>query len=121
MRRWLLLLIMAIPSAAEAQFNDHDGQLTIVWVSPSYGNPLDHYIWSYKINGVADSVTGQSAAGDTLNSSAILADVGDWAIFDIRAVSIFHDTSAVALSDTAYYNPEQSIGPPRGVNWIQGP
>jgi hypothetical protein len=109
-----------LPAIALAQFNDHDGHLVVTWSAPNTGNPLDHYIWSYKINGVADSLTGSSTATDTLNSAVNLAHIGDWAIFKIRAISIFSDTSTTVYSDTAYYNPEQGIGPPRGVNW-RGP
>ncbi len=117
----ILLFVLLLPSLAAAQFNDHDGHLEATWSPPDYGNPLDHYIWSYRINTVADSVTGQSPAEDTLENSVILADVGDWAIFYIRAVSVMNDTSVFTIADTAYFNPEEDIGPPVGVNWIQGP
>ena len=120
-RLFVLILLLSIPSIASAQFNDHDGQLDVTWQAPDYGNPLDHYIWSYTINNVADSVTGTSSAEDTLDNSVTLADVGDWAIFYIHAVSVVNDTSEVAISDTAYYNTEDGIGPPSGVTWIQGP
>ena len=120
-RLFVLILLLAIPSITSAQFNDHDGQLEVTWQPPDYGNPLDHYIWSYTINSVADSVTGTSAAEDTLDNSVTLADVGDWAIFYIRAVSVVNDTSEVVVSDTAYYDTEDGIGPPSGVTWIQGP
>ena len=122
MRKLLLLfLIIVLPSTAMAQFNDHDGQLEVIWSPPDFGNPLDHYIWTYEINGVADSVTGQSPGEDTLENSVTLTTIGDWAVFYIQAVSILNDTSIVAMTDTAYYNPETGIGPPVGVNWIQGP
>lgn len=117
----ILLFILLLPSMAAAQFNDHDGRLQATWSPPEYGNTLDHYIWSYEINSVADSVTGQSPAEDTLEISVTLMDIGDWAIFNIRAVSVVNDTSIVAVSDTAFYNMETGIGPPVGVNWIQGP
>ncbi len=121
MRILILLIVLSAPSLVRAQFNDHDGMLTATWSPPEFGNPLDHYIWSYEINAVTDSLAGESPAGDTLETSAVLADIGDWAIFHIRAISIMNDTSVVAVSDTAYYNPETGIGPPTGVNWIQGP
>jgi hypothetical protein len=116
----LLILMLALSSIAFAQFNDHDGQLEVTWQPPEYGNPLSHYIWSYKINGVADAITGISEAADTLENSATLANVGDWAIFYIRAISVVNDTSEMIVSDTAYYNTETGIGPPIGVTWIQG-
>lgn len=121
MKTTLLICLLVLSVQANAQFNDHDGQLDVSWQAPDFGNPLDHYFWSYEVNSVVDSLTGQSNAQDTLESSMVLATVGDWAIFRIWAVSTFDDTSIVAISDTAYYNPEEGIGPPTGVNWIQGP
>jgi hypothetical protein len=117
----LVMFLLILPSIALAQFNDHDGHLEVIWQEPEYGNPLDHYIWSYTINSVVDSVTGTSAAEDTLENSVTLAEVGDWALFYIRAISTVNDTSEVAISDTAYYNTGTGIGPPVGVTWIQGP
>ncbi len=116
----LVVIIGLTPLVALAQFNDHDGHLVVSWQPPAYGNPLDHYIWSYTINGVVDSVTGTSAGVDTLNNSVTLTAIGDWAVFHIRAVSTVNDTSTVAYSDTAFYNTGEGIGPPRGVTW-QGP
>lgn len=122
MKRILIIFLLPLlGSSALAQFNDHDGHLVATWSPPSYGNTLDHYIWSYTVNGVIDSVTGISPSDATVDSSVVLAEVGHWAIFNIRAVSVLNDTSLVAVSDTAYYNTEQGIGPPTGVNWIQGP
>jgi hypothetical protein len=115
------LLLLLMPALSQAQFFDHDGQLEITWAEPGYGNPLDHYIWSYTINGVTDSITGTSAAGATADSSVTLNEVGHWAVFHIRAVSTVSDTSVVVVSDTAYYNLGTGIGPPTGVTWIQGP
>lgn len=120
-KKLLLIMILAVPSAVTAQFYDNDGHLEVIWSAPSSGIPLDHYIWSYEINGVADSLEGQSTAPDTLEDSVDLAEIGDWAIFSIRAVSIFADTSAAAITDTAYYNPETGMDPPRRVRWRQGP
>ncbi len=117
----LLLLLLAVPSLVNAQFNDTDGQLQASWQAPDYGNPLDHYIWSYTVNGVVDSITGSSASDVTTDNSVTLATVGDWAVFSIRAVSTVNDTSVVVVSDTAYYNLGTGIGPPTGVTWIQGP
>jgi hypothetical protein len=115
------ICIWLIPAAASAQFHDHDGHLSVRWQAPAYGNPLDHYSWSYTINGVADSILGTSQAADTLNSAVNLATIGDWAIFKIRAISTIHDTSTWAVSDTVTYDTDSGIGPPRGVTWIQGP
>ncbi len=117
----LLLMLLALPAVANAQFFDNDGQLEVEWAAPDYGNPLDHYIWSYEINGVADSVTGTSVAVATTDNSVILAEIGHWAVFSIRAVSTVSDTSVVMVSDTAYYNLGTGIGPPTGVTWTQGP
>jgi hypothetical protein len=114
-------LIFALASTASAQFHDNDGQLRATWASPDWGNPVDHYIWSYTVNGVADSVTGSSAAIDTVESSVTLDNLGDWAVFHIRAVSVLSDTSVEVVSDTAYFSLGTGIGPPRGVTWIQGP
>jgi hypothetical protein len=116
----IVAILIMLPALAAAQFYDTDGHLVISWQAPATGSPLDHYIWSYTINGVVDSVQGVTAASGVRDSSVTLAQVGNWAIFKIRAVSIFSDTSVVVSSDTAYYNPGQGIGPPRGVTW-QGP
>jgi hypothetical protein len=122
MKKFLaVLLIFIIAPNALAQFNDHDGHLVATWSPPSYGNTLDHYFWSYTVNGVVDSVTGTSPADATIDSTVVLAEIGHWAVFNIWAVSVINDTSVVAVSDTAYYDTEQGIGPPTGVNWIQGP
>lgn len=117
----LIVIFGLIPAAVLARFNDLDGHLVVTWQPPAYGNPLHHYIWSYTINGVTDSLRGTSPAADTLNNSVTLSNVGDWAIFHIRAVSTVNDTSSAAVSDTAFYNTGLGIGPPRGVTWIQGP
>lgn len=115
-----VIILGLCPLAALAQFHDHDGYLTVRWQPPAYGNPLDHYSWSYTINGVIDSLVGTSPATDTLDSSVTLAAVGNWAIFKIRAISTVQDTSTWAVSDTAAYDTDSGIGPPRGVTWIQG-
>lgn len=117
----ILMLLLVLPVSVLAQFNDHDGNLVVTWEAPDYGNPLDHYTWSYTINGVVDSLTGVSPSSAVQENSAILANVGDWAIFSIQAISVVDDSSDVIVSDTVYYNTELGIGPPRGVNWIQGP
>jgi hypothetical protein len=119
--RKLILIVLLIPVAAPAQTHDHDGQLTVAWLPPDSGAVLDHYLWRYTINGVIDSIRGVSPASDTTNSDVTLSTVGDWAIFRICAISIAHDTSDWAVSDTAIYNPDGGIGPPRGVIWIEGP
>jgi hypothetical protein len=117
----LLLMLLALPAVANAQFFDNDGQLEVIWAAPDYGNPLDHYVWSYEINGVADSVSGTAVSGATSDNSVALAEIGHWAVFRIRAVSTVSDTSVVIVSDTAYYNLGTGIGPPTGVTWTQGP
>ncbi len=121
MRRLFLGILVFVPALALAQFHDHDGHLQARWQAPAVGTPLSHYLWSYTINGRADSLTGIAAAGDTLHNTVILAEVGDWAVFKIRAISVVHDTSTWAVSDTAIYDTDTGIGPPRGVSWIQGP
>lgn len=109
------------PTISTAEFHDHDGHLVALWLPPAYGTPLDHYEWTYTINGVADSVTGISAAGDTVENSISLSSIGDWAVFKVRAISTVQDTSTWAVSDTVMYDTDTGIGPPRGVTWIQGP
>ena len=116
----IVFILMLAPALAFGQFYDHDGILKVTWSAPSEGNPLDHYIWSYNINGVVDSITGSAAIADTINEEVTLANYGDWAIFNVQAVSIFDDVSAPAVSDTAFYKSEEGISPPRFVNWIQG-
>jgi hypothetical protein len=121
MKKLAVGIFLLFPVIASAQFHDHDGLLSVNWQPPGVGNTLDHYQWAYIINGVPDSVVGTSAAGDTLENSVALANIGDWAVFKVRAISVVYDTSTWAVSDTAYYNTETGIGPPRGVTWIQGP
>src|SRR5512140_2647090 len=111
MKKLLLLVALAtLPALALAQFHDHDGHLVIRWSPPNTGNTLASYVWSYNINGRADSLTGTASATDTTNSSVTLTHVGDWAIFKIRAVSVVNDSSIWAVSDTAYYNTDSGIG-----------
>ncbi len=116
-----LAALAIIPATALAQFHDHDGHLQVRWSPPSNGNTPAGYIWSYTINGRIDSLTGTSPAADTTDNSVTLANIGDWAIFRIRAVSVVYDTSIWVVSDTAFYNTDSGIGPPRMVDWIQGP
>ncbi len=99
-----LLTVILIPSMSAARFIDLDGQLHVHWSPPAYGGTVDHYLWSYNINGVADSITGSSPAIDTSNASVTLANTGDWAIFSVRAVASAGDTSTAAVSDTVLYS-----------------
>jgi hypothetical protein len=121
MKRLLAGILVVIPTVSTAEFHDHDGDLIAAWQPPAYGTPLDHYEWSYTINGVVDSVTGISAADDSLDNSVALTAIGDWVVFKVRAISTVQDTSTWAVSDTAVYDTDTGIGPPRGVTWIQGP
>ncbi|NOY88698.1 MAG: T9SS type A sorting domain-containing protein [FCB group bacterium] len=98
-----IIFIMSVPSLVWANFIDLDGHLNIVWSPPTYGNQLDHYFWTYTINGVADSITGTSPANDMVESSVVLDDPGDWAVFGIKAISTQNDTSIVAVSDTVFF------------------
>lgn len=116
MKRLLVCCLLLLSSAALA-VNDHDGDLKIQWVAPTGGNPLDHYEWSYDINGVVDSVTGTSSG--TFDNSVVLADVGDYAVFRIRSISTIGDVSNYAVSDTVYFDTELGINPPSGLMWIQ--
>ena len=106
----LAAVLLLLASFSQAQFIDYDGHLLITWSEPQSGNPLDYYYWSYTINGIVDSITGTSSADDTLDNSVSLANSGDWAIFNIKAVSIFNDTSTSVSSDTACYMALGNIG-----------
>ncbi len=99
----VFIILGMLPLDASAQFYDQDGQLAISWSPPRNSDSLSHFVWEYVINGVADSVTGTAAADDTLDQSVVLTYSGDWALFSIRSVSINFDTSAAAVSDTAFY------------------
>jgi hypothetical protein len=109
MKKYFLFVFLAIPSLLAAQFPTDNGHLIIVWMPPDWGNPLNHYIWTYTINGVNDSIIGWSSAQTSMDSSAILNNVGDWAVFKIRAISTLSDTSIEVMSDTAILIETQGI------------
>lgn len=109
MKKYFLLIFLAIPSLLSARFITDNGHLIVAWLPPDYGNPLDHYVWAYTINGVSDSITGWSSAQTTSDSSAVLSNDGDWAVFKIRAISTLSDTSIQVISDTAVYIESQGI------------
>jgi hypothetical protein len=109
MKKISLLLFLAIPSLLSAQVPADSGNFIIAWMPPDQGNPLDHYIWTYTINGVDDSIIGWSSAQTTRDSSAVLTNVGDWAVFKIRAISTLSDTSIQVISDTAILLESQGI------------
>jgi hypothetical protein len=105
MRKIIIGVVLTLlPSIAAARFVDVDGHLHANWSAPAYGDPVDHYIWSYNINGVVDSVTGSSPAIDTSDASVTLTNTSDWAIFSVRAVGSSGDTSTAAVSDTVVYS-----------------
>lgn len=108
----VLTLVLAIPSLVAARFVDTDGHLRANWSAPAYGGPTDHYIWSYTINGVIDSITGSTPATDTTDASVILANTGDWAVFSVRAVAVAGDTSTTAVSDTVVYSITVDVNDP---------
>jgi len=95
---------MLIPGIAWGGFVDLDGHLVISWQPPDFGDAVDHYAWSYNINGVTDSVTGTSFAGELIENSVTLIGTGHWAVFNIWAVTASGDSSVVAASDTAVYS-----------------
>lgn len=109
MKKIFLLVFLAIPSVLAALDPTENGDLIVAWQPPDQGNPLDHYIWTYTINGVDDSIIGWSSAQTTAESSAVLTNVGDWAVFKIRAISTLSDTSIQAISDTAILLETQGI------------
>jgi hypothetical protein len=109
MKNILMLVLLVIPSLSAARVAFDNGDLIIAWLPPDQGNPLDHYIWTYTINGIEDSITGWSSARTTSDSSAVLTNVGDWAVFKIRAISIISDTSIQVISDTAVLLESQGI------------
>lgn len=118
MKKLLALVIILMPVLAFGQFHDYDGHLEATWQPPTWGNPVDHYTYSYEINGVQDSLTGNTS--NTFESSVSLANLGDWAILRLRSVSIFSDTSSMIVSDTAFYADQNGIGPPGFIQWVQG-
>ena len=111
----IFLISLALPAAG--QFRDDDGHLVAVWQAPSNGNPLSHFELRYyvNINGVLDTIDVQTA--NLVDSTVQLPNVGDWAIFDIRAVSTFNDLSIWVQSDTALYAQRTGIDPPKGIAW----
>lgn len=120
----LLALIAMAAIPAQAQFKDDDGQLTAIWETPACltsvpptCNPLKNYeLWYYtNISGVVDSL--QVFTTDLSDSSIILPNVGDYAWYRIRSVSVVDDYSAWVTSDTAYFDLGTGIDPPAGVTW----
>lgn len=99
----LILFGIFISDSGKAQSIDIDGFLEVAWNAPAYGDPVDHYIWSYTINGVKDSVTGTSSNAILTDNSVQLINLGDWAIFSVQAISVSSDTSTASVSDTVYY------------------
>jgi hypothetical protein len=104
-RQLILILIsfMGLAAMSWADVVDPDGELSIRWSAPSLGDPLSHYEWTYTINGVVDSVTGTSAASDTMDESVVLTERDDWAIFTIKAISIHGDKSPPVTSDRVIF------------------
>lgn len=117
MKAWVIVGCIVLIASAAFAYSDHDGALKIQWVHPTGGNPLDHYEWSYDINGVTDSLTGTTTG--TVENSVTLGAVGDYAVFRIRAISTIGDVSSYAVSDTAFFDTELGIDPPSGLTWIQ--
>lgn len=99
-----IILMFFLVEYAVARYDDFDGHLKIFWSPPAYGNTPHSYVFSYTINGISDSVTGVSPINVQSDSSVILANQGDWAVFSIRAISTQGDTSTLAISDTAYFS-----------------
>ena len=109
MKRLFIIIFLVFAAIISTLNIAQGGRLIVSWSPPDQGNPLDHYIWSYTINGVNDSLTGWSSAQTTIDSSAVLGHYGDWAVFKIRAVSTSWDTSTAAISDTAILLEAQDI------------
>ncbi|MEW6411008.1 MAG: T9SS type A sorting domain-containing protein [Candidatus Zixiibacteriota bacterium] len=109
-----LLLLILMPGRLLSQSVDSDGHLLVRWGPPPYGDNLDHYAWSYNINGVNDSVTGTSSSSVTQDNSVTLERPGDWAIFSIRAVSVYNDVSQAATSDTVSFMTVVGVDDPQG-------
>lgn len=99
-----LTIVLIISTSAYTAVNDPDGVLNVEWSAPAYGKTVDHYIFSYDINGVTDSVTGSSLSGFTTDNSVTLENLGDFAVFKVRAVSVDDDTSSFAYSDTVIFS-----------------
>jgi len=110
----LLILVVGF-SVSEAQFHDPDGILGAGLVYPTTGNPFDHFVVSYDINGVVDSIVVETTAN--FDSSVVLANPGDSCIARMIAISVFNDTSNVITSPIAYYADPSGIGDP-GFFWI---
>jgi hypothetical protein len=102
---------------ANAQYMDNDGQLACQWGQPTFGSEiLKEYLLAYTVNGVDSSIVVVDLTIQE-DSTIVLANIGDWAVVEVRSISIFDDTSVAVISDTAYYNEGTGIGPPNGVIW----
>jgi hypothetical protein len=103
----LIIFILIIHSVSFGQSGhsyDHDGHLTITWSSPGFGDPAAYYEWSYNINGQTGALTGTTQAGDPLRDTSVILDqIGDWAVFSVRVFSIYGDSSEWVISDTVVY------------------
>ncbi|KAA3636963.1 MAG: T9SS C-terminal target domain-containing protein [Calditrichaeota bacterium] len=101
---FLLLLLALTVSPVTAQYIDLDGNLSINWSAPIYGDAVASYHWSYTINGVTDSITGINSSAQLSENSAQLDNIDDWALFSIWSLSVNGDSSAISVSDTVYYS-----------------
>ena len=110
-----LCILFVGAGEASAQYSDDDGQLIASWFAPTVGNPASHYLLSYEINGVLDSIT--VVTPNLEDSSAVLTVLGDYAVVHIRAVSIKGDISVPMVSDTARYFLSTDINPPTWNTW----
>ena len=110
------VLVLLIAITCNGQFKDSDGRLAAHWNPPTFGDPVSHYAFSYDINGIKDSISGGTSL--LYDSSAVLTNLGDSAVFHIVAISIFNDTSATATSGVAVYA-KGIIGPPIDVIWVR--
>ena len=77
----LAMLIMVVTSKAADV--DNDGILGAAWSAPVAGNVPTGYALAYTINGVSDSVVVEVVG--LKDSSAVLTNIGDWALLDIRS------------------------------------
>lgn len=113
---FLILVAFGLVMNVFAAVKDSDGNLIATWNPPQFGNPVAKYVLKYTINGVIDSITTEVLAPNTEDSSVVLTNPGDWAVYNIVAISIFDDTSVTVTSDTVYFD-MGFIDPPTGVTW----
>lgn len=95
---------------------DSDGQLGSAWDPPATGNPPVSYSLSYEINGIVDSIQIGIPATQLKDSSAVLVNIGDWAVLSITSTDQFGNTSIKAFSDTVIYD-IGTVLPPTGIRW----